>query len=150
MTVLKNPRHERFAQALARGEPAGRAYVLAGYARNDGNSIRLKGNEKIAARVAEIQGRAAERTEVTVASITARLLAIATKGEAAEKDAALLGVGRLALMDAAKLNGLIVDKRELDLTNLTDEQIVALASALGAPAAFGEGARRDRTAPTTH
>jgi len=111
MPALENARHEHFAQELAKGKTATEAYVLAGYKSNDGNAATLKGNQRVAQRVAEIQERAAARTEVTIASITDRLLSIATKGEKSE-EAQMLSVARAALMDAAKLNGLIVDKSE--------------------------------------
>jgi phage terminase small subunit len=65
MTILKNTKHELFAQALAKGETATKAYVTAGYEKNDGNAIRLKGNERIKARVAEILSRGADRAEIT-------------------------------------------------------------------------------------
>lgn len=109
---LKNARHERFAQELAKGVSASESYVLAGYQQNDGNSVRLKGNEKVAARIAELKAAAAARTVVTVASITERLLKIAEKGESSN-DAPLLAVARASLMDTAKLNGLIVEKHDL-------------------------------------
>jgi phage terminase small subunit len=111
MPALENARHERFAQEMAKGKTATEAYASAGYAPNDGNATRLKGNDRIAARIAEIQERAAVRTEITVASITDRLLKIAQKGEMSE-DAPMLSVARASLMDAAKLNGLVVDKNE--------------------------------------
>src|SRR5262245_420818 len=75
--TLANLRHERFAQALARGKTATEAYVLAGYKANDGNASRMKGNERISARVHEIVGRAAERAEVDVERILRELAAIA-------------------------------------------------------------------------
>lgn len=109
MPALKNAKHERFAQELAKGETADAAYENAGYKPNRGNATRLKANESVAARVAEIQGRAAVRVELTVASVTDRLLAIAMKGEGSN-EASKLNVARAALMDAAKLNGLVVDK----------------------------------------
>jgi phage terminase small subunit len=115
MTALKNARHERFAQELAKGETADAAYEAAGYSANRGNATRLKANESVAARVAEIQGRAAQRVEITVASITDRLLKIAERGEKSN-DAPKLSVARAALMDAAKLNGLVVDKSEGSLS----------------------------------
>src|SRR5262245_11362361 len=68
MSPLENPRWEHFAQELAKGKPASEAYVLAGYKANDGNAIRLKGNEKLLARVQELLARSAARAEVTVAS----------------------------------------------------------------------------------
>lgn len=111
MPVLDNAKHERFAQELAKGKTATEAYVEAGYKLNDGNAATLKGNQRISDRIAELLDRAATRTEITVANITDRLLAIAAKGETSS-DAPMLAVARASLMDAAKLNGLIVDKSE--------------------------------------
>lgn len=119
MPALSNAKHELFAQALAKGKTQIEAYAEAGYAPNDANANRLTGNDRVAARVAELQERAATRTEITVASITERLLAIATKGERAS-DASMLSVGRAALMDAAKLNGLVIDKADIN-TGVTVE-----------------------------
>lgn len=67
MPVLPNPRHESFAQALAKGKSAAEAYVAAGYKPNDGNAIRLKGNERVAERVTELSERIAEKAEWTAA-----------------------------------------------------------------------------------
>lgn len=74
---LKNTRHERFAQELAKGKSAAEAYVLAGFKANDGNSIRLKGNERVAARLAELVGKAAGKAEVTVERTLAEIAKIA-------------------------------------------------------------------------
>lgn len=149
MPALENPRHERFAQALAKGETADAAYVAAGYEENRGNAARLKANESIERRVAEILDRAATRAEITVASISERLLKIAAKGEG-KSEAPLLSVARAALMDVAKLNGLIVDKREMfgkgggpiEYANLTEDEVNARIAALeagdGEPEPAGE------------
>ena len=75
--TLANLRHERFAQALAQGKAANEAYAQAGYRANDGNASRLKGNERISARVQEIVGRAAERAEVSLERVLRELAAIA-------------------------------------------------------------------------
>lgn len=112
---LKNARHEKFAQELAKGKSQVEAYAAAGYEPKESNASRLIANDKVAARVEELKGRAAERAVVTIENLTQRLLAIAEKGEAAT-DAPLLSVGRAALMDAAKLNGLLTDKQALDIT----------------------------------
>ena len=69
MPILKNPRHERFAQELAKGKTATEAYVLAGYKANDGNAATLKGNQRILDRLAEIAGKAADRAEITIARV---------------------------------------------------------------------------------
>jgi hypothetical protein len=122
MPALANSKHERFAQELAKGRTQSEAYVEAGYKPSRSAAARLAADVNICARVADIQGRAAIRTEITVATITDRLLAIATKGEGAD-EAPLLAVARAALMDAAKLNGLVVDKSvkaEATLEDLLD------------------------------
>jgi phage terminase small subunit len=54
-----------------------RAYLLAGYKANDGNASRMKGNERISARVQEIVGRAADRAEVSLERVLRELKAIA-------------------------------------------------------------------------
>jgi phage terminase small subunit len=54
MSVLSNPRHERFAQELANGISASEAYVAAGFRKNDGNAWRLKSNEAVLNRIEEI------------------------------------------------------------------------------------------------
>jgi len=117
MPVLSNAKHERFAQGIAKGLSQTDAYTEAGYKGDRTAASRLSTNVNISKRVAELQGKAATRTEITVASITERLLAIATKGEQSG-DAPLLAVARASLMDAAKLNGLVVDKSQSELTRL--------------------------------
>lgn len=61
MPVLSNPRHERFAQELAKGKSAAEAYVIAGYEKNTGNASTLKSQESISNRVNELL---AERDEM--------------------------------------------------------------------------------------
>ena len=58
MPVLKNVRHERFAQLLASGKNATDAYELAGYKRNGGNGPAMARTPEIKDRVTEInEGR---------------------------------------------------------------------------------------------
>ncbi len=68
MSVLKNPRHERFAQLLTHGMTADEAHTKAGYRQNRRNVTRLTTKEDIRDRVAELQAVAAERTVITLAS----------------------------------------------------------------------------------
>ena len=108
MPVLSNAKHERFAQELAKGKTANEAYVLAGYKANDGNAIRLKGNERIAERVAEILDRSAIRAEVTVASILAELDEAKELAKRIEQPAPMIA----ASMGKAKIAGILVDRTE--------------------------------------
>lgn len=66
MPALKNTRHERFAQELAKGKSQAEAYELAGYAPSEPNASRLTRNDKVQARVVELQNRAAARAEMTL------------------------------------------------------------------------------------
>lgn len=54
MAALINPKHERFAQELAKGQTAEEAYVLAGYKRNRGNASTLKQDQSILDRVSAL------------------------------------------------------------------------------------------------
>ena len=113
MPVLSNARHERFAQELAKGKSQGDAYTEAGYKPSRSAAARLAADVNICERVAEIQERAAIRVEVTVAGITEKLLKIAEKAEGSS-EAAMLQAARASYMDAAKLNGLVVDKKQVE------------------------------------
>jgi len=119
MPALDNAKHERFAQLLAKGKTATEAYVEAGYKANDGNAATLKGNQRVADRVAEILDRAATRVEISVATITANLMRIADKAEQLSESSGL-SVARAAQMDVAKLNGLVIDKSLKAETSLED------------------------------
>jgi phage terminase small subunit len=72
MPVLPNNKHELFAQGLAKGLSADAAYQAAGYKPHRGNAARLRANEIIQRRTAEILGKAAEKAEVNKAWVMAR------------------------------------------------------------------------------
>lgn len=69
MPVLSNAKWEKFAQGLAKGQTADEAYANAGYKPNRHNASRLKTNENIESRVAELVGRGADKAEVTIARV---------------------------------------------------------------------------------
>ncbi|MGK9282022.1 terminase small subunit [Sinorhizobium meliloti] len=73
MPVLKNARHEKFAQELAKGKTADEAYASAGYKPDRGNASRLTANDSIKDRVAEIQGKGALKAEATVERVLKEL-----------------------------------------------------------------------------
>lgn len=66
MSVLSNPRHERFAQELAKGKSATQAYIAAGYEPNRQHAHRLVTNGDVQDRVEELLLAGAKRAEVTV------------------------------------------------------------------------------------
>jgi len=77
---LPNIRHEAFAQALASGLAADAAYTEAGYRPNRGNAARMKSNESIRARVAELVDAAAERAVVDIQRVLNEYARIAFTG----------------------------------------------------------------------
>ena len=86
MPVLSNQKHERFAQAVAKGLSASAAYVEAGYPKNDGNASRLKGSDKVKARIEELQTVAAEKAGITIEWIVDGLYKIADSLEEKASD----------------------------------------------------------------
>ena len=74
MPVLPKPRHEAFAQARAQGKTQEQAYVEAGYSPDDGNACRLTGNDRIKARVQELQELAVNRVIVDKEWVMAQLV----------------------------------------------------------------------------
>lgn len=69
MGVLSNPKHEVFAQQIARGETISKSYVLAGFSPNSSNASRLRLDERIKARIAELQAQ--KTAAVELAQLTA-------------------------------------------------------------------------------
>lgn len=119
MPVLKNPRHELFAQALAGAATADEAYVEAGYKQNRGNATTLKAKQSVRDRVAEILGNAAKRSNVTIESLGAELEE--ARRLALRKSAPSAAVQ--STMGKAKVYGFLVDKVNITGT-LTLEQLV--------------------------
>jgi len=76
MPILENPKHERFAQELAKGKSQAEAYQTAGYKPSEPHASRLASNGKVTARVIELLQRASERAEVSVATVLAELAKI--------------------------------------------------------------------------
>ena len=112
MPSLSNPRHERFAQELATGKCAARAYAVAGY-KAGGNAAevgasRLIRKAQVQARLTELQERAATRTEITIEKLTEMLL----EDREAAKAAGQFGPAISALEKIAKLHGLCKERVE--------------------------------------
>ena len=112
MAPLTNPRHERFAQALAKGMTATDAYVEAGFKANDGNAATLKGNQRIATRLAELQNKAAAKTEITVAKLTEMYL----EDRKLARDNVQTAAAVSAVTALGKLHGLIIDQSKSETT----------------------------------
>jgi hypothetical protein len=108
MAALSNHKHELFAQALAKGETADAAYVMAGYKENRGNAATLKANQNIADRVAELLDRVAVKTEKTVADLVLMLEEDRTLARSEKQSSAAVA----AVMGMGKLLGHLKDKVE--------------------------------------
>src|SRR6185312_12810971 len=113
MPVLSNPKHERFAQELAKGKSQGDAYEAAGYTPCDQNASRLIRNDKIQARLLELQSKGAERAVVTIESLMREAGEIQEAAVASNQ----LSAATAALTVKAKLAGLWVDKSDNTNTN---------------------------------
>lgn len=73
MPALKNPKHELYAQLVAKGTPSAKAYVEVGYKFNEGNASRLKSNEKVKARIKELVESGADRAEISIERVLREL-----------------------------------------------------------------------------
>lgn len=145
MPVLKNTRHEAFAQALARGIVTDDAYVEAGFKFNRGNAARLKANESVRKRVAELQARVAEKAEWSAAD---RLKSLKTILDATMKEDPRTAIAAIA--EANKMQGSHAPaKREhsgpnggpiptVDLSNVSADDLERLEALFG-PLASGPG-----------
>ena len=142
---LASFRQERFAQELAMGRSQGEAYALSGYrlstvGARDANASRLLRNDKVAARVAELRAEAAASTAITVESLIREAADIQRAATADGNHSAAIA----AVVTKAKLAGLwierkenkntnfntqVIDRRDVPLSQLTDEQLLAIASA---------------------
>jgi phage terminase small subunit len=109
MPPLNNPRHERFAQALFEGHTADESYALAGYKPNDGNCIRLKGNERVQARLSESQVQVAKKSVVTVQSLLDELEHARARADGLDQ----LSAAVKAISEKAKISGLLVQRVEV-------------------------------------
>lgn len=131
---LKNARHERFAQELAKGRAAVDAYAAAGYAANRSHASRLVADGNVSARVEELKARAAVKVEVTVADIARQL----DEDREFAKTCGQAGAAVSASLGKAKVLGLIVDRQEhtgkgggpIEYRNLDEDEIDARLAAL--------------------
>ncbi len=126
---LKNARHERFAQELAKGKSQVAAYKAAGYKPNDSASARLCGNVRIKERLLELQVRVAEKAVVTAADIAAQLDEDRAVARKLKQGSAAVS----ATMGKAKVLGLVITQlsgpgggpiaMQFDLSKLSDEDL---------------------------
>jgi len=112
MAPLRNPRHERFVQALLEGKNGLDAYEAAGFKRDDGNAARLRRNPKVEERLSELQAEIAGQTKVTVESLIGELEQARLKAT----DLKQLSATIRAIEGKAKLAGLMVERQKIEVT----------------------------------
>jgi phage terminase small subunit len=83
--MLKDTKHELFAQGLASGKNVDEAYIDAGFAPGRGNASRLKQRPEIQARLTELLSAGAARAEVTAQGVVTHLYEIYDKAAAAQQ-----------------------------------------------------------------
>lgn len=110
MSALSNPRHERFAQALAEGHSASEAYEKAGYKPNRQAASRLLSNVDIQGRVARLQEVGATRAEMTFEGHLKELETLREQAKRGGQISAAVQAEQLR----GKANGYYVERHEVD------------------------------------
>lgn len=121
------------------------AYATAGYKGDRTAASRLSTNVNVAQRVAELQGRAAKKAEVTLESLLNELEEARTLAMGEKQSSAAVS----ATMGKAKLTGLLIEKREhtgrnggpiqsVDLTKLSGDELAQLENIFGPLAGSGD------------
>lgn len=116
MPPLENPRHEVFAQEVAKGKSAAQAYLIAGYKTDqrgaEASGPRLLGDVRVANRVLELQKVAAVKSGVTLQWLLDQAQGIIEDARAA----ADFSAASQTLERAAKIAGLWVDRSQAEQT----------------------------------
>jgi len=136
MPALENPKHERFAQELAKGKTADEAYVLAGYKENRGNAATLKANQSISDRVAEIVERASVRVEITLAKLMEMAATVYDRSlEQGQNAAAISAVKELGVLTGHRVERRENTNRNIDEISDSDLLDIARSGGVGASTA---------------
>lgn len=127
MPILSNPKHELFAQGLAKGMTQEAAYAEAGFSPHRSNANAVIAKHNIMARVAELQGEAAGKAVVTAESLIREAEEIRRQALAAGQYSAAVA----AVREKGVLAGVRVEKRsnetKISFDDMTDEQLIAYA-----------------------
>jgi len=138
MTGLRNPRHERFARELAKGSSAASAYEAAGYRYHRSNAAKLARDQRISARVTELQFETAEMEAQATAKATAALAITKEWLIARTEEARALAMADnqtsaavAAIKELGILSGLRIERREnlnRSIDDLSDEELMEIAT----------------------
>lgn len=127
MGVLKNPRHEKFAQLLAQGFTADAAYQEAGYKRHRGSASRLCANANVQARVQELQEKSADLVVLSRADVLAGL----AENARLARELGQISASNQAFSLYGKELGMFVDRRLLGVRRVEDMSEEELLEFLG-------------------
>lgn len=145
MPILTNPKHERFARLIFEGLAVVKAYAGAGFEHHEGNAFRLRKNESIRARVAELQADAVRVATLDKAYVLNGLLRVYEKSSQEipilDKDSKPTGEYRYDSAGAGRALELLgkhlkmfTDVSEVrtikSLDDLTDEEAISLAKSI--------------------
>lgn len=120
MPVLKNPRHEQFAQLVAKGMPATKAYIQAGYgATGNGaevNASKLLRSAKVADRLSELRPHIESEVIKLIAVDKQWVIDQLIDNARVAKNKEQIGPANRALELIGKELGMFVDRKELTHT----------------------------------
>jgi adenosyl cobinamide kinase/adenosyl cobinamide phosphate guanylyltransferase len=145
---LKNVRHERFAQELAKGKSQLEAYVAAGYKPDRGAATRLSANVSVRDRVLELTKMTTEKVVEKTGIDAAWVLKKAAELHATALKEKQFSVAKGALdiigkhVDVQAFREQIQHSGLIEYKNLSDEEIEARIAA--------HEAARASSQPTTH
>ena len=140
MPALRDPRHEAFAQARAKGALLIDAYESAGFVRHRGHPSRLALKREVADRIALLRFLQTEMDDVSPQGLLASLRRIIKAGESSENPA-LVNAARLAIVDASRIQGELARQQAVDRSDIDKEFNSFLASeAVAAAPEAGSGA----------
>jgi hypothetical protein len=128
MPVLKNARHERFAQLIAAGETTLKAFEKAGYKSDAPNATRMRNVDKVAKRIDELLTTSANKVTDQIAFnrewIMDKLRGIVERAlpvQAQPSDKPEFAAANRALELLGKELGMFVDRKEVRTGSLLDE-----------------------------
>lgn len=144
MPALDNPRHEKFAQGMAEGKTARKAYMDAGYlckpSAADGSAAALRKNPSIQARILELSeavaDRVVERAAITKEWLEEKIQDLAKKAE----DSGQLSVARSCYELLGRDRGAFIERTHMTVRSFTDMSAEEIEEFLaGSPTAGTEG-----------
>ncbi len=118
MAILETQRWELFAQKLAVGEPAVRAYELAGFKPSRSNASRLSANDNVRRRVRELQETAARSAQVSIESLLGELEDARVRATSLDQ----LSAAVRAIEAKAKISGVIIERQQVEIKGRWSEE----------------------------